>query len=230
MKLQALAPKSGVTFTLRVTGNHPPSTFLLVGALVVGACFLWLAVMDPPALPASLSPGARRAMLESLEGILLGLRVFTGIVSSIFLAGFVISRREYELLIEGGPGGGVRVSGASLEGRGSEYPGELGPYSVGILRRIAEMPRDAMDQDALMLYSSAQEDARADAAIARYLRTEVVLLDRHSNRHVLLRVPELLPPEAGEVLGKLKAQTDAGLEQVRGGGFVLHLPPAPGAS
>lgn len=227
MQLEALAPQSGRTFSLRARGNHPPSKILLFGAVLFGLVFLWLLSLGTLPSPPRLSPQSAAEFQLILRRILTLGKVAFGILFGACLAGFLISRRSYELIIEGDSQGALLLEGTLVDGRRRMLRPEFGPYRLAVVRKVRDdLPAGGLDQSDLHLYAVAQEDDRADEALLAFLRTQILVIDKEDEPEVLLDAPELLPTGVEEVMNSLRTQCNGTLEKVRGGGFVLHVPPA----
>jgi hypothetical protein len=225
MKLDTQVPRSGRTFHLKICGNHQPNKLLLFGAVLFGLVFCWLLSLGRLPLPRGLSAQTAAELHLSLTRALTLIRVAFGIFFAAFVAGFALSRRAYELIIEGDTQGGIQLEGSTVQGHTRLLRPEAGPYRLAILRKVRDdLPASALDQTDLHLYAASQEDARADPALQRFLRTQILILDKEAEPETLLEVPELLPENVEEVMSSLKTTCNGTLETVRGGGYLLHIP------
>jgi len=148
-----------------------------------------------------------------------------GILFAACLTGFAISRRSYDLIVEGDTLGAVLLEGTVVSGRTRSLRPEFGPYRLALIRKVRDdLPAGSLGQSELHLYAVAQEDSRADEALRPFLRTQLLVIDKDNEPEILLDVPECLPGNAEAVMNSLRTSCNGTLEKVRGGGFVLHLP------
>lgn len=221
MKLEARVPPSGKTFHLRVIGSEPLNKGLILLGLLLGISFLALWFVGVPKLPAAVTEATRERITGLFHILQVGLALSCGVVFAIGL----FEARERVLEIFGEAGGALMVEGPTIEGGSKRLAAEIGPYSVALIRRIADdVAMARIDVDKAHLFASAQEDASADAAISSFLRTEVAIIDKNGTQTTLLRTKELLPEDVEEVFKKLRQEAGGQLDKLKGGGFVLKLP------
>lgn len=224
MNLVATAPPSGKTFHLRIQGRRKPSPLWIFATLagLVLTLFLFLFEVPGPGPDAT----ARRVQILKAATLarqtgLAGLGLFLALGASMVAIGM----REFRIVIEGEPSGGLLLKGTSLRGGVTRLDPSKGPYRLAVVRKIRDdLPASKMDMTRMHILASAQEDGTFDSAVSDMIRTDIFLLDRDNTRTEVFSIAGQFPGNVHEVLEALRMHCKGSVEKIRGGGSMLRIP------
>lgn len=218
MKLEAVPPKGGETFHLKVTGTQSVNRGLLTLGIFLGVVGICLFMLGPP-------PVADDATRQQIVALYQVLSIALTLAFSVVVGVAMHSAQDFDLHIFGETDGSLKVDGLLGDEPRRDYLPDDGPYSLAIIRRVtSDVPMGSVDVVQQESFAKAQDEASSGSDVAYFLRTEVALIDGDANHHSLLLVSEVFPGEAEAVLNELRATAQGHVEHLRGGGYVLRLP------